>query len=70
MKANGVECIDCPGFGNYYEGVEECPEDPEHGVAPVFISETPLGRADDQDARVNKRDTSRSYSLWVYEAEY
>lgn len=61
LTPNGVECIDCPGFGNYYAGEEECPHDATHTVNDVCILATPLGRPDDQDyyvARLNK---------WVYD---
>lgn len=59
--ANGVECIDCPGFGNYYEGEVECPEEPDHVTEPVYISSKPLGRSDDDESRVGEQ--------WIYDAQ-
>jgi len=61
--ANGVACLDCPGFGSYHKGERECPEDPGHFVEPVFITKTPLGLPDDDMFHIAAR------GLWVYDAE-
>lgn len=61
--ANGVACIDCGGFGNYYRDHLECPMDLEHVTEPVFISDSPLGWEHDEDYKVGRKQ------LWVYPAE-
>lgn len=50
--ANGVECHDCGSLaGDYHEGNprDGCPESSDHPTSPVYISEEPLGRSDDDD---------------------
>lgn len=62
--ANGVNCLDCSGFANYYRDTVECPDDPEHVIEPVYITDTPLGRSDDADNHV-----ARGRGYWVYQAD-
>lgn len=63
LTANGVHCLDCSGFGNYYEGCVECPDDVDHVTEPVFITTTPLGRPDDDDFKVGTKQ------LWAYDVQ-
>lgn len=60
---NGVHCLDCSGFGNYYRDATECPDVPEHITEDVYISDVPLGLLDDADFKVGSRQ------LWVYDDE-
>lgn len=62
LVANGVYCLECPGFSNYHLGAAECPADPEHPVDPVFITTKPLGRDDDADNLVH------GHGFYAYDA--
>lgn len=47
LEPNGVQCDDC---GEVFEGETECPNDPDHQVFPILVTDAPLGRPDDEDS--------------------
>lgn len=63
LTPNGIHCLDCSGFGNYYEDEVECPYDLDHVTEPVFLTDTPLGRPDDDDFKVGRKQ------LWAYDVQ-